>query len=133
MIEMPATHKDIEARRRALLEELARLDQLQAQTKPSVGAKTPPRAAKGADADTSATKTGRSLRDLVLDALDEIGFMTYTQQLTLYIKARFGRDVNAARFGTLSADEENSFARRSSRSVWLCHGLTHDRAEPVKR
>jgi hypothetical protein len=73
------------------------------------------------------------LRELVLDALEEIGFMTYGQQLAMYIKARFGRVITATRFGTLSVDEGKAYKRGSTRTVWLCHGLTHDRAEAVKR
>ena len=73
------------------------------------------------------------MRDLVLDALDEIGFTCYAQQLMLYIKARYGRELNPTRFGTLSVDEERAYSRGTSRPVWLCHGLTFDRAEPVKR
>lgn len=73
------------------------------------------------------------MRDLVLDALTEIGFTCYAQQLMLYIKARYGRGLNPTRFGTLSVDEERACSRGTSRPVWLCHGLTFDRAEPVKR
>lgn len=75
----------------------------------------------------------RSLRDLLLDALEEIGFMAYSQQLTLYVQARFGRSVPPTRFGTVSADEARAHARGATRAVWLGHGLTGDRAEPVKR
>jgi hypothetical protein len=75
----------------------------------------------------------RSVRDLVLESLDEIGFPVYSQQLALLIRALFGREVPATRFGTLSVDEERTFARAAPRSVWLAHGLTFDRAEPIKR
>lgn len=75
----------------------------------------------------------RSVRDLVLDALDELGLPMYSQQLALFIRARFGREIPATRFGTLSVDEERAFARAARRSVWLGHGLTFDRAEPIKR
>jgi hypothetical protein len=122
--------KDIEIRRRELLAELAMLDELQAQTAPVKHEDV-----SGPSKSLTAVrwKFTRPLRDLVLDALEEIGFMSYGQQLAMYIKARFGRDVTATRFGTLSVDEEKAFKRDSSRTVWLCHGVTHDRAEAVKR
>jgi hypothetical protein len=78
----------------------------------------------------------RSIRDLVTDSLGDIGFVTYSQQLSVYIKMKFGRDVPASRYGSLSAEERKAFEapnRRTARPVWLVHGITQDRAEPVKR
>src|SRR5262249_2766313 len=41
------------------------------------------------------------------------------------------------RFGTLSRDEERAFSRANqsgaARPVWLCHALTYDRGEPIRR
>jgi len=123
---------DIAARKRELLAELAALDGEDALTVQG-------RQSRAREADQTTTsshqeaKSVRSIRDLVLDALDEIGFMTYGQQLAMYVRGRFGREVSPTRFGTLSADEEKAFRRGSTRTVWLCHGLTHDRGHAVKR
>jgi hypothetical protein len=115
-------------RKAQLLRELADLESAEAQVT------APPEEVVSASAAAVVPRrTGRSMRDLVLDALSEIGFTCYAQQLMLYIKARFGREFNPTRFGTLSVDEERAFARGTSRPVWLSHGLTFDRAEPVKR
>lgn len=91
----------------------------------------------------------RPLRLLVLDALDDLGWPTYSRELMLYLKARYGRNVNPTRFGTLGSDEIKAFGNRASsddspatnegirragpRPVWLCFGLTHDRGEAIKR
>lgn len=113
------SHSDLKQRRLELLRELERLNALES-SPPDEPARRAPR------------KT-RSVRDLVLDALDELGTSCYSQQLVLYVKARFGRDIPAPRFGPLSVDEERAFGRGASRTVWLAHGITFDRAEPVKR
>jgi hypothetical protein len=91
----------------------------------------------------------RPLRLMVLDALDDLGWPTYSRELMLYLKARYGRTVTPTRFGTLGSDEVKAFAKRGSgdensatgdgvrragpRPVWLCFGLTYDRGEPIKR
>lgn len=86
-----------------------------------------------AQAPPAARRAARPMRELVLDALDEIGLPCYTQQLISFIEARYGRKFSSTRFGTLSVDEERAHARGTARVVWLAHGLTFDRAEPVKR
>jgi len=124
---MPLTPE--QRRRKAqLLRELADLESAEAQA-------TAPATVNEHASDTASAprRAGRSMRDLVLDALAEIGFTCYAQQLMLYIKARYGRELNPTRFGTLSVDEERAYSRGTSRPVWLGHGLTFDRAEPVKR
>lgn len=90
----------------------------------------------------------RPLRLMVLDALEDLGWPTYSRELILYLKARYGRSVSPTRFGTLGSDEITAFAKRESgngiatdapvrragpRAVWLCFGLTHDRGEAIKR
>src|SRR5260370_21641331 len=86
---------------------------------------------------------------MVLDALDDLGWPPYSRELMLYLKARYGRNVTATRFGTLGSDEIKAFGNRASaddsgaptegvrragpRPVWLCFGLTHDRGEAIKR
>jgi hypothetical protein len=124
---MPLTPEQLH-RRAKLLRELA---ELEATDVPTISASSTME--EDPQPATSSRRGGRSMRDLVLDALDEIGFCCYAQQLMLYIKARFGRELNPTRFGTLSVDEERAYARGTSRQVWLAHGLTFDRAEPVKR
>jgi hypothetical protein len=97
----------------------------------------------------SAKPRPRPLRLMVLDALDDLGWPTYSRELMLYLKARYGRNVTATRFGTLGSDEIKAFSNRTSaeesaaptdgvrragpRPVWLCFGLTHDRGEAIKR
>lgn len=75
----------------------------------------------------------RPLRALILDALEEIGSPTYTRELILFLRARYGREVPPTRFGSLSSDERNAFERGGPRPVWLCHGITWDRGEAIKR
>jgi hypothetical protein len=73
------------------------------------------------------------VRVALLDALDELGTMAYSRQLLLYIKARWGREIAPARFGTASKDEERAFDSRRPHAVYLAHGLTSQRFEPIKR
>jgi hypothetical protein len=75
----------------------------------------------------------RPLRNLVLDCLQDMQVMTYSQQLAIYAKARCGREIPSVRFGTLSRDEERAARGSRPREVWLCHGLTFDRGEPIRR
>src|SRR5689334_1249213 len=75
----------------------------------------------------------RPIRELVLEALQDLRCMAYSRQIALYIKARYGREVPPTRFGTLSIDEQKAFQQRRPRQVRLCHGLTHDRGLAVKR
>jgi hypothetical protein len=72
------------------------------------------------------------VRAAVLDALEDLDLLAYTNELRLYLQARNGRDVPASRFGVLSKDEVNGFGKRPQ-PVHLCHGLTADRFEPIKR
>jgi hypothetical protein len=89
------------------------------------------------------------LRLIVLDALDDLGWPVYSRELMLYLRARYGRDVGATRFGTLGSDEAAAFIKRGEagvgrgstepvgrpgpRPVWLCFALTFDRGEAIKR
>lgn len=116
-------------RKEELLRELAELEATETQSSTAVSVADETSLASA----STPRRAGRSMRDLVLDALDEIGFCCYAQQLMLYIRARFGRELSPTRFGTLSVDEERAYARGTTRPVWLAHGLTFDRAEPVKR
>lgn len=80
----------------------------------------------------------RPVRGLVLDALDDIGWPTYSRQIAAYAQARYGRSIPATRFGVLMNDEIEAYVnrqdpRRRPRTVWMCPALTWDRAEPIKR
>lgn len=75
----------------------------------------------------------RPLRDVCLDMLSDCGSMLYSQTIAQACRAYFGRDVPPTRFGSLSNDEEKAFANGRPRPVFLCHGLTYDRGEAMKR
>jgi hypothetical protein len=75
----------------------------------------------------------RPLRLMVLDGLDDLGWMTFSRQMMLYLRARYGRDVSPTRFSSLAKDEIGAFTSKRPRSVYLCHGLVHDRGEAIKR
>lgn len=75
----------------------------------------------------------RSLRETLLDCLSDFGLMAYSQQLAIYAKGRVGREIPSTRFSSLSRDEENAARNNRTREVWLCHGLTFDRGEPIRR
>jgi hypothetical protein len=114
-------HQDRDAllkKREALLDELKALDrQLEQGTAP-----TP-----------QPSRRGLPVREAILDALEELGVMAYSRELVLYVKARYGRDVAPARFGTLDKDEQNAFDNGRPKAVFLCHGITSDRFEGIKR
>jgi len=80
-----------------------------------------------------APRSRRPIRELVLEALQDLSFMTYSRLIALYIKARYGRELPPTRFGTLSVDEQKAFHQGRPRQIWLCHGLTYDRGLAVKR
>lgn len=110
------------AKRDQLLKELQRVEA-------QLAARAEPKNASAAPAEGSP----RPVPSLVLDALHDIGFLTYSQTLGFYLKARYGRTVAATRFGTLAKDEEKSFKSARPRALWLCHGLTFNTGEAVRR
>jgi hypothetical protein len=76
----------------------------------------------------------RTVRSVVLDALDDFRWPAYTRELVTYCSARYGREIASARFGTLASDETKAYSTASRpRAVWLAFALTYDRAEPIKR
>lgn len=82
------------------------------------------------------TKTRqRPLREQVLEVLQDLGFMAYSQQISLLVLARYGRRAPLTRFGSLSKDESRAYLKqkRPARPVWLGHALTFDRAEVIRR
>lgn len=75
----------------------------------------------------------RPVRELLVESLEDLGWPAHARELGLYATARYGRSIEPTRFGSLAADERASFVRGASRPVWLCHGLTHDRGEAIRR
>lgn len=114
---------ELEAERRELEARLARIEAELA--KSSVGLRS--------EAERVSYSSRRPIREVLLDCLSDIGLMTYSQQLAIYAKARYGREVPSTRFSSLSRDEESAARNNRTREVWLCHGLTFDRGEPIRR
>lgn len=77
--------------------------------------------------------TGRPLRDLLLDMLQEAQCPLNSLLLASLIRPLHGRNVPSTRFGTLSNDETSSFDSSRPRPVYLCHCLTYDQGQAVKR
>jgi hypothetical protein len=75
----------------------------------------------------------RPLRDLVLDLVQDAGAPLNSLLLASVIRPLQGRTIPATRFGTLSNDEAKSFDSSRARPVYLCHCLTHDQGQAVKR
>lgn len=73
------------------------------------------------------------LRDTVLDLLADVGVAAYSRELMLLLRARNGREVPASRFGPLASDEAATVEKGRPRPVYLCHGLTAERGEAIKR
>lgn len=88
-------------------------------------------------AEEASPSAGRPLRAVILDALDDIGWVTYSRELSQFCAAWSGRSIPPERFGSLANDEVKSFQRALAgsrvRPVWLCFALTHDRHQPIKR
>lgn len=75
----------------------------------------------------------RPLRELMLDALNDAGAPLNSLLIASVFRPLYKRDVPATRFGTLSSDEQRSFDSSRPRPVYLCHCLTHDRGQAMKR
>jgi hypothetical protein len=78
-------------------------------------------------------KRGRPLREIVLDMLQESQCSLNSLLLASVIGPLHGRKVASTRFGTLSNDEAKSFDSSRARPVYLCHCLTYDKGQAVKR
>ncbi len=78
-------------------------------------------------------KRGRPLREIVLDMLHESRCSLNSLLLASVIGPLHGRKVASTRFGTLSNDEAKSYDSSRVRPVYLCHCLTHDKGQAVKR
>lgn len=76
----------------------------------------------------------RSLRDLTLDLLAEACTPLNSLLIAGVLSALYSREVPSTRFGTLSIDEQKSFAAgRVTRPVYLCHCLNAADGVAVKR
>jgi hypothetical protein len=75
----------------------------------------------------------RPLRDITLDMLQEAQSPLNSLLLAGVTRPLYGRFIPATRFGTLSIDEASSYESSRARPVYLCHGLTFDHGQAVKR
>jgi hypothetical protein len=80
-----------------------------------------------------ATSSLRPLRDIVVEGLTLAKCPLNSLLLASVIRPWQGRDVPSTRFGTLSTDEIKSYDSSRARPVYLCHCVTFDRGEAVKR
>lgn len=78
-------------------------------------------------------KGGRPIRDIILDLLQGARCPINSLVLASVIRPLHGRAVPSTRFGTLSNDEASSYDSSRARPVYLCHGLTFDHGQAVKR
>lgn len=106
----------------ALRAELEKIRTLKARLRPSIR-------------ESGSRGAGRGIRDVVLDVLHMLQCVAYSQQIAGLARAFFGREIAPTRFGTLSRDEERAYGgkRSSPRTAWLCHALTYDQGEPIRR
>jgi DNA-binding LacI/PurR family transcriptional regulator len=75
----------------------------------------------------------RPVREVVLECLEDLGWPANGRELAMYASARYGRELPSVRFGSLGADERTAYVKGAVRPVWLCHALSHDRGEVVRR
>lgn len=75
----------------------------------------------------------RPVREFVLDLLMDAGFPMNSLLVASIIDPLLGKKITSSRFGTLSNDEEKSFANGRPRPVYLCHLLNADDGAPIKR
>jgi hypothetical protein len=80
-----------------------------------------------------AKESARPLRDVVLDTLADANFPLNSLLLANIMRPLYGRVITSNRFGTLSNDEVKSYESSRARPVYLCHGLTYDSGQAVKR
>jgi hypothetical protein len=78
-------------------------------------------------------KAGRPVRDIIVDMLQEAQCPLNSLLLASVIRPLHGRAIPSTRFGTLSNDEANSYDSSRARAVYLCHCLTFDQGQAVKR
>lgn len=81
----------------------------------------------------TAPTPARPLRDIVIEALADAKTPLNSLLLASVIRPLQDREIPSTRFGTLSTDEAKSFDSTRHRPVYLCHCITHDRGDAVKR
>ena len=83
---------------------------------------------------TRGRAAGKTVREQVLDILDEVGVALAPSTISEFAMATTGADVAASRFASLRRDEERS-ARRdpSARPAWVAPALGTARLTPIPR
>lgn len=76
---------------------------------------------------------GRPLREIVLDLLGDANVPLNSLLIANVLRPLQDRTIPSTRFGTLSNDEAKSFDSSRAKPVYLCHCLTHDQGQAVKR
>lgn len=76
---------------------------------------------------------GRPLREIVLDLLGDAKVPLNSLLIANVLRPLQDRTIPSTRFGTLSNDEAKSFNSSRARPVYLCHCLTYDQGQAVKR
>ncbi|WP_196259768.1 hypothetical protein [Pelagibacterium limicola] len=76
---------------------------------------------------------GRPLREIVLDLLGDAMVPLNSLLIANVLRPLQDRTIPSTRFGTLSNDEAKSFDSSRAKPVYLCHCLTHDQGQAVKR
>lgn len=121
--------KDVDQLRQEELELERRLDEVRSQLSVARQKRGPAPHRRGA----ARPAERRPLRELVLDVLNDAGAPLNSLLIASVFQPVYKRDVPSTRFGTLSADEQRSFDSTRPRPVYLCHCLTHDRGQAMKR
>jgi hypothetical protein len=81
----------------------------------------------------AAPRARRPLREITLDMLQEAHCPLNSLLLASVIRPLQGRTIAATRFGTMSNDEAASYDSSRARPVYLCHCLTADQGQTLKR
>ncbi|TGS92702.1 hypothetical protein EN814_23970 [Mesorhizobium sp. M2D.F.Ca.ET.171.01.1.1] len=76
---------------------------------------------------------GRPLREIVLDLVGDAKVPLNSLLIANVLRPLQDRTIPSTRFGTLSNDEAKSFDSSRAKPVYLCHCLTHDQGQAVKR
>lgn len=81
-----------------------------------------------------ARTAGKTMRELVLDILDEIGAPLAPSTISEFAQATTGIELQASRFASLRRDEERA-ARRdlNARPAWVVPALSTSRLNPIPR
>lgn len=76
---------------------------------------------------------GVPLREVMLDLLADAQIPLNSLLIASILRPLQGLGIPSTRFGTLSNDEAKSFDSSRARPVYLCHCLTYDDGQAVKR